>query len=146
MQCTEEVAYEGETGSNGYSRGKEHQNALVLKQEENALWKHCLVAHAGERVEFSMEVIGNFHSCLVRQVNEGVRIKRSKAKLSSTSILGSESCQQGDFRTSLGSWQVAEGEEDSRSMSLEQTNFLYLDFHFRFVWFVIFVTLRSIVV
>ena len=81
MQCTEEVAYEGETGSNGYSRGKEHQNALVLKQEENALWKHCLVAHAGERVDFSMEVVGNFHSCLVRQVNEGVRIKRSKAEL-----------------------------------------------------------------
>ena len=38
---------------------------------------------------------------------------------------------------SLESWQVAEGEEDSRSMSLEQTNFLYLDFDFRFVWFVI---------
>ena len=51
------------------------------KQEENALWKHCLVAHAGERVDFSMEVVGNFHSCLVRQVNEGVRIKRSKAEL-----------------------------------------------------------------
>ena len=81
VQCTEEVAYEGETGSNGYSRGKEHQNALVLKQEENALWKHCLVAHAGVRVDFSMEVVGNFHSYLVRQVNEGVRIKRSKAEL-----------------------------------------------------------------
>ena len=39
------------------------------------------MAQAGERVEFSMEVIGNFHSCLVRQVNEGVRIKRSKADL-----------------------------------------------------------------
>ena len=32
---------------------------------------------------------------------------------------------------------MAEEDEDSRSMSLEQTNFLYLDFHFRFVWFVI---------
>ena len=39
------------------------------------------MAQAGERVEFSMEVIGNFHSCLVRQVNEGVRIKRSRAQL-----------------------------------------------------------------
>ena len=45
------------------------------------LWKHCLVAHEGQRVEFSMKVVGNFHSCLVRQVNEGVRIKRSRAEL-----------------------------------------------------------------
>ena len=28
-----------------------------------------------------MKAVGNFHSCLVRQVNEGVRIKRSKAEL-----------------------------------------------------------------
>ena len=40
-----------------------------------------LVAHEGQRVEFSMKVVGNFHSCLVRQVNEGVRIKRSRAEL-----------------------------------------------------------------
>ena len=45
-------------------------------------WKHCLVAHIeGEQVEFSMQVVGTFQSCLVRQVNEGVRIKRSKAEL-----------------------------------------------------------------
>ena len=46
-----------------------------------ALWKHCLVAHGGERVEFSMKVVGTFQSCLARQVNEGVRIKRSRAQL-----------------------------------------------------------------
>ena len=81
LSCRSEVAYEGETGSNCYSRGKEHEAALEHKQEENALWKHCLVAHEGQRVEFSMKVVGNFHSCLVRQVNEGVRIKRSRAEL-----------------------------------------------------------------
>ena len=80
-RCLQVVTYEGETGSNGYSRGKEHQCALELKQEENALWKHCLVAHEGEKVEFSMQVVGTFQSCLVRQVNEGGRIKRSKAEL-----------------------------------------------------------------
>ena len=80
-RCLQVVAYEGETGSNGYSRGKEHECALEQKQEENALWKHCLVAHEGEKVEFSMQVVGTFQSCLVRQVNEGVRIKRSKAEL-----------------------------------------------------------------
>ena len=75
------VAYEGETGSNGYSRGKEHECALEQKQEENALWKHCLVAHEGEKVEFSMQVVGTFQSCLERQVNEGVRIENSKADI-----------------------------------------------------------------
>ena len=81
MVVKEEVKYEGESGSNGYSRGGEHSTALELKQEDNALWKHCLVAHGGEKVEFSMKVVGTFQSCLVRQVNEGVRIKRSQAQL-----------------------------------------------------------------
>ena len=81
MVVKEGVKYEGESGSNGYSRGGEHFTALDLKQEDNALWKHCLVAHGGEKVEFSMKVVGTFQSCLARQVNEGVRIKRSSAQL-----------------------------------------------------------------
>ena len=35
--------------------------------------------HGGEKVEFSMKVLGSFQSSMARQVNEGVRIKRSKA-------------------------------------------------------------------
>ena len=81
LRCKMVVKYEGESGSNGYSRGGEHSTALELMQEDNALWKHCLVAHGGEKVEFSMKVVGTFESCLVRQVNEGVRIKRSQAQL-----------------------------------------------------------------
>ena len=37
------------------------------------------VEHESEHVEFSMEVLQSFHSSMARQVNEGVRIKRSKA-------------------------------------------------------------------
>ena len=48
----EEVEYEGESGSNGYSRGGEHLTALYLKQEDNALWKHCLVAHRERKLNF----------------------------------------------------------------------------------------------
>jgi hypothetical protein len=70
--------YEGETGRNGYTRGKEHVDALTLEDEENALWKHCLVQNNGEKAVFSMEVLGIFYTCLVRQVNEGVKIQRSK--------------------------------------------------------------------
>ena len=71
--------YEGETGGNGYGRGKEQQSGLRLEEEDNALWKHCLLEHGGEHVEFSMEVLQSFHSAMARQVNEGVRINRSKA-------------------------------------------------------------------
>ena len=75
-RCSE---YDGESGSNGYSRGKEQAGGLRLEEEENPLWKHCMVEHEGEKVEFSMKVLESFHSAMARQVNEGVRIKRSKA-------------------------------------------------------------------
>ena len=52
---------------------------MRLEEEDNALWKHCTVEHENEHVEFSMEVLQSFHSSMARQVNEGVRIKRSKA-------------------------------------------------------------------
>ena len=72
--------YEGETGRNAYTRGKEHLDALRLENEDNALWKHCLVQHNGEKAVFSMKVLGVFYTCLVRQVNEGVRIQKSRAQ------------------------------------------------------------------
>ena len=54
-------------------------NSLRLEDEENALWKHCLVQHGGEKAEFSMIVVGVHRTPLVRQVNEAVRIIISKA-------------------------------------------------------------------
>ena len=41
--------YEGETGKNGYTIGRQHLDSLRLKDEENALWKHCVVEHNGKR-------------------------------------------------------------------------------------------------
>ena len=72
-------SYAGETGRNGYSRGKEHLYALRLEDEENPPWKHCLVEHGGVKAVFSMKIVGRFYSCLVRQVNEAVRIEMSEA-------------------------------------------------------------------
>ena len=40
--------------------------------------KHCLLEHGGMQAEFSMRVSGRFSSCLVRQVNEAVRIGMSE--------------------------------------------------------------------
>ena len=71
--------YDGETGCNCYTRGKQHTAALRLEDQENALWKHCLVEHGGEKVNFSMKQTNVFKSCLVRQVNEAVRIEMSTA-------------------------------------------------------------------
>ena len=71
--------YDGETGGNCYTRGKQHQAALRLEDENNALWKHCLVEHDGRKAEFSMKQTNVFKTCLVRQVNEAVRIEMSKA-------------------------------------------------------------------
>ena len=74
-----ELIYAGETGRNGYSRGKEHLDALRLEDKENPLWKHCLVEHGGVKAVFSMKAVGRFYSCLVRHVNEAVRIVMSEA-------------------------------------------------------------------
>jgi hypothetical protein len=72
--------YEGETARNAFTRGIEHRDALRLEDEENPLWKHCLVEHQGVKAEFGMKVLGVHRSPLVRQVNEAVRIIISKAQ------------------------------------------------------------------
>ena len=79
LEAGKSSEYEGETGANGFTRGKEQANGLRLEEENNALWRHCLIEHGGEKVDFSMEVLGSFQSAMARQVNEGVRIQRSKA-------------------------------------------------------------------
>ena len=72
--------YDGESGSNCYTRGKQQEDGLRLREEENPLWKHCLVEHEGRTAEFSMKQTNVFGSCLVRQVNEAVRIEMSTAR------------------------------------------------------------------
>ena len=79
--------YEGETGKNGFTRGLEHLAVLRLEDEENAMWKHCLVQHDGLQAEFEMKILRTFNSCLERQVNEAVRIVITKAYI----ILNSKS-------------------------------------------------------
>ena len=96
-------------------------------------WRVPVVERAGLRV-------GSIAKAEPSGGSKGPRQSWWTAKLSSTSILWSGLCQQEVFRTSPGSWQVAEEDEDNRSMSLEQPNFLYLDFHFLF-WLLVILTL-----
>ena len=76
-----ESSYEGETGRNGYTRGLEHLAALRLEDEENAMWKHCLIEHDGSVAEFEMKMLRSFKSCLERQMNEAVRIMITSADI-----------------------------------------------------------------
>ena len=55
-------------------------NFFFFLEPENALWKHCILEHESQKVNFSMKVLESFQSSMARQVNEGVRIKRSKAE------------------------------------------------------------------
>ena len=72
--------YEGESGYNGFTRGCEHEDAVRLGDQNNALYKHCVLEHGGAKAEFSMRALASYQSCLVRQVNEAVRIGGSKAE------------------------------------------------------------------
>ena len=55
-------------------RGLEHQDGLKKQNDDNPLWKHCLVQHEGRLVEFKMTCLQSFKTAFMRQVNEGVRI------------------------------------------------------------------------
>ena len=80
LQTGKQTVYEGETARNAYSWGLEHCEGLRNEREESPLWKHCQLSHNGEKQEFSMEVVGSFHSCLERQINEAVRITSTQAE------------------------------------------------------------------
>ena len=46
--------YEGESGYNGFTRGCEHEDAVRLGDQNNALYKHCVLEHGGVKAEFSL--------------------------------------------------------------------------------------------
>ena len=81
------TTYEGETGRNAFTRGLEHQSGLQSKSENSALWKHCVLEHASQEADFSMEIVQCHSTCLSRQVHEAVRILRTDAEI----ILNSKS-------------------------------------------------------
>ena len=68
-----EVAqYKGETGKNGFERGKQHLKYLQKKDtKDSVLWLHSLHHHQGrEDIKYSMSVTGIFKEPY-RQTNHG---------------------------------------------------------------------------
>ena len=51
------------------------------KDEGNAMWKHCVMQHGGERVEISGKVRRTFQKAMQRQIHEAVLIEKSGADI-----------------------------------------------------------------
>ena len=73
------ISYEGETGRNGFIRGKEHKRALENKNKNSILYRHVLDKHENEKdqVDFHMKITGKFTNPLSRQIDESLRIRNS---------------------------------------------------------------------
>ena len=81
VECGEKVAaYFGESGRNGYTRGKEHFEKKLAKDEDNSvLWLHSLHHHQGRvDIQYTMKVTGSYTEPLDRQTMERVQISSFK--------------------------------------------------------------------
>ena len=70
--------YEGETSRSARIRGIEHVRGINGQKLDNMLYKHKILEHAHEEVDFKMEITGVFKDALTRQAEEAVRIKSRK--------------------------------------------------------------------
>ena len=80
-ECGREVAaYFGESGRNGYTRGKEHFEKKLAKDEDNSvLWLHSVHHHQGRvDINYTMKVTGSYTEPLDRQTMERVQISNFK--------------------------------------------------------------------
>ena len=75
--CEAGGTYNGETGRNGYTRGKKHAEEYQKELEGSAMWKHCVQHHGSERQNFRMQVQDRVRNdATKRQIMEAVRIGR----------------------------------------------------------------------
>jgi hypothetical protein len=72
------VTYIGETGKSAYLRGLDHELAADTLLESNAIGKHCILEHVGERPELTMEVIKKYRTCLDRQEGESIFVRKEE--------------------------------------------------------------------
>ena len=68
--------YKGETGKNGYTRGKGHMDDFRNKRETSAMWKHCILKHNSNEQQFEMVVEDRVRNDpMKRQILEAIRIQ-----------------------------------------------------------------------
>ena len=74
--------YIGQTGKNGYTRGKKHIDDYRQKRECSALWKHCIQEHGGEMQKFEMKIEDKCRNDPTkRQILEAIRIQKLPREL-----------------------------------------------------------------
>ena len=77
LTCKNKGVYCGETGENGYTRGKEHLDQHENKNENSVLWRHCREMHNNERKKFTMNKKETFgEDPMLRQISESMMISR----------------------------------------------------------------------
>ena len=83
QQCPAEkqAVYLGETARNLYTRGREHHQNYLRKQQESFMLKHQNDQHGQREPNFEAKVIGCFKDCLTRQISEGVHIRRCEEEV-----------------------------------------------------------------
>ena len=70
-----------ETARNLYTRGREHHQNYLRKQQESFMLKHQNDQHGQREPNFEAKVIGCFKDCLTRQISEGVHIRRCEEEV-----------------------------------------------------------------
>ena len=72
--------YVGQSGKNGYSRGKKHLEDFAARNNSHCMVIHCRVHHPNEQMlasNFRMVPIRAYHTPLERQISEGLCIYNS---------------------------------------------------------------------
>ena len=80
IKCTGGCGHEyiGQTGSNAYTRGKQHLERYKQKAEDSALWKHCVNNHNGNNQQFEMNITDRVRNdSTKRQIIEAVRLQNA---------------------------------------------------------------------
>ena len=88
IKCTGGCGHEyiGQTGSNAYTRGKQHLECYRKKSEESALWKHCMKDHDGNEHHFEMQILDRVRNdSTKRQILEAVRLQKAPNETSMNS-------------------------------------------------------------
>lgn len=76
--CERKNIYNGETSFNGYTRGKEHENGLNNRAENNCLWRHAREEHNGIPPPYTMTIDNDFkNDTMLRQIMEAVNIQNT---------------------------------------------------------------------
>ena len=108
--------YIGESGRSGYERGLEHMEGLRKGQEDSHMFKHKLMEHPDEEVNFRMKILKKHKSAFERQVTEAVLIEMEDNGLLLNSKGGFNRCVLPRLQVVMGD-KLVENEEREEKLT-----------------------------